>query len=226
MENSAYTKTYSVATGTDMFVMFNDYAVSTIQGISYSITRQKAPIYAMGKTDPVSIARSKRGIAGSMIMTAYDRHCLADFMTMNKFWAKSNSLETSAINPFQHSVYDELTATSRLTSGLSSSDIKKEISSKNAWNVFVTQKKQGAISEQVAPMYPDQLLPFDVTIISSNEYGTGSVMRIFGVEILNEGSGTSVDDTSNEVQMTYIARLVVPWTSTTQGSTYESVIGS
>ena len=221
MENSAYTKTYSVATGTDMFVMFNDYAVSTIQGISYSITRQKAPIYAMGKTDPISIARSKRGIAGSMIMTAYDRHCLADFMTMGNFWAKSNSIETSSINPFKTAT---VTFGKSNAGGQSTAQIKESLKAETALNSFTTSQKTGTISTLVHPMYPDQLLPFDVTIISSNEYGTGAVMRIFGVEILNEGSGTSVDDTSNEVQMTYIARLIVPWTSTgTQGSaTYQA----
>ena len=41
---SSYTETYSVHTGTDIFSVFNDSIISTIQGISYSIARQKAPI--------------------------------------------------------------------------------------------------------------------------------------------------------------------------------------
>ena len=34
-------------------------------------------------------------------------------------------------------------------------------------------------------------------------------MKIFGVEILNEGWGTSVDDAVNEMQTTFIARWAV-----------------
>jgi len=221
LSTSVYTKTYNVATGTDMFVTFDDFTIGTIQGISYSITRQKAPIYVMGRPDPVSVARSKRGIAGSMIMTTYDRHCLADFMTHNRFNAKADSIENSQINPFRDASVVEGVSTPNQYE--STSDIKNTIEEMDAMNVFVTQQKQGAISQQVAPMYPDQLLPFDITIVSANEYGTGSVMRIFGVEILNEGSGTSVDDTSNEVQMTYIARLVVPWVSTQSKNTYAAI---
>jgi hypothetical protein len=36
-------------------------------------------------------------------------------------------------------------------------------------------------------------------------------MKVFGVEILNEGWGTSVDDSVNEMQATFVARLVEPW---------------
>jgi len=36
-------------------------------------------------------------------------------------------------------------------------------------------------------------------------------MRIFGIEILNFGNGTSIDDTVNESQATFVARFVEPW---------------
>lgn len=36
-------------------------------------------------------------------------------------------------------------------------------------------------------------------------------MRIFGVEILNEGMGVSIDDTVTEMQATFVARTVEPW---------------
>ena len=60
--------------------------------------------------------------------------------------------------------------------------------------------------------YADQILPFTVTIVGSNEVnGQPSSMRLWGVEILNEGTGTSTGDTSFETQMTFIARSVSPW---------------
>jgi hypothetical protein len=36
-------------------------------------------------------------------------------------------------------------------------------------------------------------------------------MKIFGVEILNEGSGVSIDDAVTEMQATFVARLIEPW---------------
>jgi hypothetical protein len=35
-------------------------------------------------------------------------------------------------------------------------------------------------------------------------------MKIFGVEILNEGSGVSIDDAVTEMQATFVARYVEP----------------
>ena len=36
-------------------------------------------------------------------------------------------------------------------------------------------------------------------------------MKIFGVEILNEGSGVSIDDPVTEMQATFVARYIEPW---------------
>ena len=61
--------------------------------------------------------------------------------------------------------------------------------------------------------YVDQILPFDVTIIAANEYGQSAQMRLYGCEILNEGSGFSIDDIVIENQMTYVCRTILPWRS-------------
>lgn len=61
------------------------------------------------------------------------------------------------------------------------------------------------------PWYTDQIPGFDITLAAANEYGALAVMKIFGVEILNEGWGISVDDIVSEQQFTYIARTVLPW---------------
>ncbi len=36
-------------------------------------------------------------------------------------------------------------------------------------------------------------------------------MKITGVEILNEGSGVSIDDTVTEMQCSFVARFIQPW---------------
>jgi hypothetical protein len=202
---STFQKTHTVHTGTDIFALFNDLPVSTIQGISYSVTRQKAPIYTMGSADLRAIARSKRGIAGSLIFTTFDRHALQEFMAASTFAAKPGSLESSSANPLrandQTAVIESNIETSTLGGGVGVGA--------NAIDANISNRAVGGIIAR--PMYADQLLPFDVTLSSANEYGKGSVMRIIGLEILNEGSGMSIDDTSNEIQMTYLARLILPW---------------
>ena len=53
--------------------------------------------------------------------------------------------------------------------------------------------------EPALPWYCDQILPFDITIAGANEYGAGASAKL-GVEILNEGFGTSIDDIVIEQQ--------------------------
>ena len=73
------------------------------------------------------------------------------------------------------------------------------------------------------PWYADQILPFDVTLAGANEYGAMTACKIFGVEILNEGSGMSIDDAVNEMQATFVARAVEPMQAVT--SPWGSAIG-
>ena len=54
------------------------------------------------------------------------------------------------------------------------------------------------------------MLPFDITLAGANEYGAMTAAKIFGVEILNEGSGISIDDAVSEAQATFVARGVEP----------------
>lgn len=202
---STFQKTFTVHTGTDIHALFNDLPISTVQGISYSVTRQKAPIYTMGSADLRAIARSKRGIAGSLIFTTTDKHALHEFMAASTFAAKPGSLESSSANPLRAN-----DSTAAINAAIESSTLGGgEGQGANALNANIVDRAVGSIVSR--PMYADQILPFDVTLSSANEFGKGSVMRIIGLEILNEGSGISIDDTSNEIQMTYLARLILPW---------------
>ena len=71
----------------------------------------------------------------------------------------------------------------------------------------------------VAPVfYVDQILPFDVSIVAANEYGSSAQMRLYGCEILNEGSGFSIDDMVIENQMTYVCRTILPWRAFSAGA--------
>lgn len=58
--------------------------------------------------------------------------------------------------------------------------------------------------------YTDEILPFDITITMKNEYGQGATFSIFGVELLNEGTGYSIDDITSEKACTFVARDLSP----------------
>lgn len=74
----------------------------------------------------------------------------------------------------------------------------------------VTVSQVGQMQEVVAPWYSDQILPFDITLAAANEYGAMAAAKIFGVEVLNEGWGTSIDDAVSEMQATFVARAIEP----------------
>lgn len=57
-----------------------------------------------------------------------------------------------------------------------------------------TLTSAGELKQLATPWYSDQVLPFDITLAGANEYGAMCNAKIFGVEILNEGFGISIDD--------------------------------
>lgn len=94
--SSQINQTYTSMSGCDINAYINNNIVGNIQGVSFSITREKAPIYVMGATDPISFSRGKRGIAGSLIFTNFDREVLYDIKNSKgadlKYHAKSNDI--------------------------------------------------------------------------------------------------------------------------------------
>jgi hypothetical protein len=63
-----------------------------------------------------------------------------------------------------------------------------------------------SFKEPALPWYSDQALPFEITVVAANEYGAAASAKLFGVEILNEGWGMSIDDSVNQMQATFVAR--------------------
>ena len=64
------------------------------------------------------------------------------------------------------------------------------------------------IASAARPVYADEIPPFDITISFANEYGQKAKLVIYGVEILNEGSGFSIDNVTSEKACTFVARRV------------------
>lgn len=186
-----YKATYTTYSGADIQATFNGVVVGTLSGITWSITREKAPIYTMGSPNPRSFSRGKRGIAGSLIFTVFDRPALYE-MILADYEKTSRKLEF-------------YTRSQNILPGFDSSD------GKTVNRGLVPHDATGALDiRKGLPYYADQIPPFDITITFVNEYGNASVRSIYGVELLNEGSGASMDDIVIEETMTYVATDVGP----------------
>lgn len=178
MAQSTYTKTFTSYGGADIVATFGEKVIGELQAITYSVTREKAPVYTMGDPNPRSFSRGKRGIAGSLVFSVFDRDALHMMKVDENVY--SHQMNQSAALGEPQAVHDQ--------SG--------QAFDKSRW---ATPRK---------PVYSDEIPPFDVTINFLNEYGQGSVMTIYGVEILNEGMGMSVDDITTEKACTFVARAL------------------
>ena len=174
--------------GADIVATFGGIEIGALSGITFSVTREKAPIYTMGSPNPRSFSRVKRGIAGSLIFTVLDRPALYTMLEKNYTNNKPMDFYTRAHNTLP----GDTNALGRGIPGLEGG---------NNWTRDVQKK---------VPYYADQIPPFDITITFVNEYGNAAVRSIYGVELLNEGSGASMDDIVIEETMTYVARELGP----------------
>ena len=201
---SNFDKTYNSFSGVDIKAVLGSSLIGEIQAISYSITREKAPIYTMGHPDPRAFSRGKRGIAGTLIFVMFDKHPILHELAGI---AGRNSVKFSA----DKDEYMPTWAKDRtVVVGPDQIDMNGDYASEP-----VGRHNRAIRTDQMLakPWYVDQILPFDITMAAANEYGALSVMRIIGCELLNEGYGVSVDDIVSEQQFTFIARSVLPWVS-------------
>lgn len=199
MPTENYSKTYTTYSGCDIVASFNGKVIGELEGINYSVSREKSPIYTMGSAEPRSFSRGKRGIAGTMVFTVFNRDVLIE-----EFKDKLNG-ETLGIQKFKAEGARE---------SLSIEDWDKQMSGYSmagGTGPNSEGKTGGKVSDLVgkyAPAYADEILPFDITITFANEYRQKAVLVIYGVELLNEGSGYSIESVSTQKAYTFVARRI------------------
>jgi hypothetical protein len=201
--NPSVFKGFNSFSGTDIKAVFNNKVMANLQAISYSVTREKAPLYTMGAADPRSFSRGKRGIAGTLIFVMFDKHALLD--TFGIFADTADRLTFQSDKDDHPPVVGdrEFNSDTPLSSlGLGDVTLAEDTLMENIGSDQ---------NPNAAAWFVDQIPPFDITLAAANEYGRLAVMRIYGVEILNEGYGVSIDDIVSEQQMTYVARTLVGW---------------
>lgn len=184
--------------GADMRAVFGSREIGELQAISYAIQREKAPIYVMGHKNPRAFSRGKRGIAGTCVFVMFDGHVLLQEMGLYADGPPNFLSSKDEYRPSGES--DGLVNVNPISDAF---DLTREDTSVDFEAGY----------ETAAAWYVDQIPPFDVTITAANEYGAAIVMRIIGVELLNEAWGISVDDIVSEQQYSYVARAINPWKS-------------
>lgn len=192
-----YIKTYTSFSGCDIVCTFGNTVIGSLQAITYHVQREKAPVYTFGSAEPRSFSRGKRGIAGTLVFTIFDRDALIEGLKEHienekRFQRIGNNYNMQAMTIDE---WDEK-LTNMAMSGVSGS------ASINASQVTKNVATGGDI------VYADEIPPFDITISFANEYGQKATIVIFGVEILNEGSGFSMDNVTSEKACTFVARKV------------------
>ena len=211
--------TNNTFSGSDIRAYIGPVPFGQMQAISYSISREKAPIYTCGSPDPRSFSRNKRGIAGSLVWVMFDRHALLALVAKLKgtFLANRDDINPAFLAPIAPSggyVSPQVFSATMVTNA---GALPQPVGSAAASQPLVSMNTAANFKVVATPSYSDQILPFDVTMAAANEYGAAMGMKIFGVEILNEGYGISVDDTVSEMQATFVARSVEPWQAVATG---------
>ena len=208
---SDFTRGYNSFSGVDIKAVFANKAIGTLQGISYSVSREKAPIYTMGSPDPRAFARGKRGIAGSLVFIQFDHDPLMQELAMPgsssslTFLSDKDDLRPEFLPP---GTLTPVAGTTVGPVGTSPNYVGAPAGSQEQDITTAGSDQQAAI-----PWYPDQIPPFDIVLAAANEYGALAIMKILGVELMNSGYGISVDDIVSEHSYTWIAHGLVPWQS-------------
>jgi len=186
-----YDYNYSAMSGADIIASIGTTEMGTLQSISWSTSRAKGPIHVMnGSADPIAYGRGIRAIAGQLAFTNLDKEAFMTYVEKDgkdEMWVSEHDIRHKE------------------------ADITIDSISTNAFSAFVqadVQRQQDTVTfrKKRQAVYADQVLPFDIHLAYNNEYGAQAKKSLFGVEILNEGSGISIEDISLDTQYTFVAK--------------------
>lgn len=212
--------TVSSFSGADLVVNFHTTVIAELQQISWNISREKAPVYSLGSADPRSFSRGKRGIAGSLVFSYYNRDGLIEAMTEDTVWnslaprtmwtARGNLAGSRTGEDFESLV--DLTTWGSIDDreqGTAGGHPESRIAREGEGDVIYSPANFDAITKDTI-LYADQLPPFDITLTFANEYGQAAFAKVYYVDIMNDSGGVSIDSMITERPMTWIARRMSP----------------
>ena len=186
--------TYNSFSGVDITAVFGDNVFGELQMVSYKSDREKGPIYVMGSPDPVSFARGKRLVSGACVFVVFDQDSLVKAFEKDQVYL--GKLETSNFDK------DGVVGVSAR---------KAQRSGSNRVSDALSKGSEASVKSPNSPILHDQILPFDITLVAANEYGSVSKMIIHGVELMTAAGGMSIDDLVIEKQISFLAKRITDW---------------
>lgn len=216
---------YRAFSGANIYAMIGNRRVGTLQALTVSITREVAALYSFSDANPKAFVKGKRGIAGSLVFTQFDRHALLQDVFVDSFNKKLRDTNGNFHSRFlgaaesNNTLADENLLQSRwFVSGEAAAaqasvlagysvgqDIRDQLQS--VYDMVANQQNR----------YSDQIPEFDITVTMVNDAGDAAYCVIGGVQLVNEGWGYTLDDLTSEVAFTYVARGITPLTSLSTG---------
>lgn len=203
-------KEYHSFGGVDIHAVLGDQVFGELQMVAYRAERDKSLVFTLGSANARSIARGKRYISGTCVFVIFDRDSLLEAMDrQNNSTVYLDKHETANYRRGGSGV-NGLTAGSR-TAARNGGTVVGQNALIDTANLNTTQQIQQTLVTPTRARLADQLLPFDITLVGANEFGHTTKMVIYGVEIMSESGGVSIDDMVLEKQMSFLARSVSNW---------------
>ena len=194
--------------GADIHAYIGNRKVANLVALSVSINREVAPIYTFGDPSPRTFVKGKRGIAGTMTFTQFDKHALIESVfnvgeQIKNIWDNIDRFYGHMADAQFKGRVDHLKRYADLTS--------EQIRSLSPEQYVIASAARIVAQRHI--QYVDQLPPFDLTLVFINETGAFAYMALLGVQFANEGYGYTLDDLSSATAVTYVATGVRPLTN-------------
>jgi hypothetical protein len=208
--------------GANIYASIGNSRIGTLQAVTVSVTREVAALYSFSDANPKAFVKGKRGIAGTLVFTQFDRHALLQDIFKESFdkpLSDSNALFSSrflenSVNrgilnqqAFRTRNFENANIVGDVADSLFDGGVAEEIQTELE-SVYDLVRKQRL-------RYADQIPEFDITITMVNEAGDAAFCVIGGIVLVNEGWGYTLDDLVSEVAYTYVARGITPLTAIT-----------
>lgn len=222
MASNTNFKEYHSFGGVDIHAVFGDRVFGELQMVSYRADREKAPVFTMGSANPRSIARGKRIISGACVFVIFDRDSLLasmDEQGLGEVYLDHHETANYARGGLKSGTYQDGITSAGRTAAANGGTVRGYPTSIDIEKLNTTESIRNTLRTKASARLADQVLPFDITLVGSNEYGHTTKMVIYGVELMTEAGGVSVDDMVIDKQMSFLARSISNWMAIDQDNT-------
>lgn len=208
---------YKAFSGANIYATVGAYPVGTLQAVTVSITREVAALYSFSDANPKTFVKGKRGIAGTLVFTQFDRHALLRDIFRAAYDQPLNqtpSLFSSRflnINSQQGILSGESVSSRNFAHDIGAAATAQFLDIQGDITTELTRLYKQVGEQKLR--YSDQIPEFDIVLTMVNESGDAAFVMIGGIVLVNEGWGYTLDDLVSESAFTYVARYITPLTS-------------